>query len=106
MYIFGINISGQIILVCFGVIKEEVRASWSLWWVKSSQSEKNSQYNRKRASGAGHTQCVHHIWCSSEAASGNVVKYSKVRASWSSRSVKSSGYNRKRASGASHTQCV
>ena len=55
---------------------------------------------------------MRHIWCSSEVASGKVVKYSKVRASRSSRSVKSSRsekssrYNRKRASGARHTQCV
>ena len=56
-----------------------------------------------------HTQCMHHIRCSSIAASGNMVKFSAVCASWSSRSVKSSRsekssrYNRKRASGARHT---
>ena len=50
-------------------------ASQSSQSVKSSQSEKSSWYNRKRASGARHTQCVGHIGCSSKAASGNVVEY-------------------------------
>ena len=40
--------------------------------VKSSQSEKSSQYNRKRASVVSHTQCVCHIGCSSQAASSNM----------------------------------
>ena len=84
----------------------KVHASWSSRSVKSSWSEKSSWYNRKRASGACHTKCVRHIGCSSEAASGNVVKFSKVRASWSSWSVKSSRYNRKRASRARLTKCM
>ena len=41
-----------LLLVCFGVIKEEVRASRSSRSVKSSRSEKSSRYNRKRASGS------------------------------------------------------
>merc|ERR1711954_292321 len=55
---------------------------------------------------------MHHMGCSSEAASGKVVKFFKVRASQNSRSVKSSWsekssrYNRKRVSGAHHTKCV
>ena len=40
--------------------------------------EKSSRYNRKRASGAHHTKCVRQIGCSSEAASGNIVKFFKV----------------------------
>ena len=47
-----------------------------------------------------------HMGCSSKAASGNMVKFFKVRASRSSRLVKSSRYNRKRASGARHMKCV
>ena len=90
----------------------KVRASQSSRSVKSSWSEKSSQFNRKRASGAHHTKCVCHMGCSSKAASDNVVNFFKVHASWSSwsvkssRSEKSSRYNRKRASGARHTQCV
>ena len=42
---------------------------------RSSRSVKSSRYNRKRASGARHTQCVRHTGCSSEAASGNVVEF-------------------------------
>ena len=99
--------------------RESLRVSLTLlcalqssWSVKSSRSEKSSRYNRKRASGARHTKCVHHIGYSSEAASGNMVNFFKVRVSRSSRSVKSSQllksskYNRKRLSGARHTQCV
>ena len=48
----------------------------------------------------------HYIGCSSEAASGNMVKFSKVHASRISWSEKISRYNRKRASGASHTKCL
>ena len=81
-----------------------VFALQSSWWVKSSQSEKSSWYDRKTASGAHHTKCVHHIGCSSEAAPGNVVKFFKVhasRSSWlvkSSQSAKSSQYSRERVS--------
>ena len=64
-----------LLLVCFGVIKEEVRASRSSRSVKSSRLEKSSRYNRKRASGARHTKCVHHIGCSSKAASGDMEIY-------------------------------
>ena len=61
-----------------------------------------------RASRACHAKCVRHIGCSSEAASGNVVKFTIMRESQSSRSVKSSQleksswYNRNRASIVSH----
>ena len=69
-------------------------------------------------------KCMRHIGCSSKAASGNMPKFSELRASQSSNSEKSSHlekssrseksswlekssrYNRKRASGARHTQCV
>ena len=74
--------------------------------VKSSRSEKGLRYKRKKASKVRHTKCVHHIGCSSEAASGEVVEFYSVRATWSSRSEKSSQYNRKRASRACHTKCV
>ena len=56
----------------------KVRTSWSSWSVKSSRSENNlrseksSRYNRKRASGAHYTQCVHYKGCSSKATSGNM----------------------------------
>ena len=90
----------------------KVRASQSSRSVKSSWSEKSSQFNRKRASGAHHTKCVCHMGCSSKAASDNVVNFFKVHASWSSwsvkssRSEKSSRYNRKRASRARLTKCM
>ena len=58
--------------------------------VKGSRLEKSSRYNRKKVSIASHTLWVRHIGCSSKAASGNMVKYSKVRASRSARLVKSS----------------
>ena len=48
----------------------------------------------------------HYIGCSSEAASGNMVKFSKVHASRISRSEKISRYNRKRVSRAHHTKCM
>ena len=38
---------------------------------------KSSWYNRKRASGAHHTQCTRHKGCNSKAASGNVMKFLK-----------------------------
>ena len=48
----------------------------------------------------------HYIGCSSEAASGNMVKFSKVHASRISWSEKISRYNRKRVSRAHHTKCM
>ena len=68
-----------------------MRASWS------SRLEKSSGYNRNRASIESHTQCMHQLGCSSEAASGNVVKFFRVCASQSSQLEKSSQYNRKSA---------
>ena len=74
--------------------------------------EKSSWYNRKRASIVSHMKWVRHIGCSSEAASGNVVKFTIMRESQSSRSVKSSQleksswYNRNRASIVSHMKWV
>ena len=53
----------------------KVCAPWSSRSVKRSRLEKSSGYNRKRASGARHMKCVHHIGCSSKAVSGNVVIY-------------------------------
>ena len=49
-----------------------LRVSWSSQSIKSSGSEKNSLYNRKRASVARHMQCMHHIGCRSKAPSGNM----------------------------------
>ena len=74
--------------------------------VKSSRLEKSSCYIRKRVSGVCHTQCMHHIGCTSKAVSSNMVKFSKVHVSRSSQSEKSSQYNRKRASRAHHTKCM
>ena len=59
----------------------EVYASQSSRLVKSSRLEKSSWYNRKSVSIASHTKCMHHLRCSSKAALGNMVKFSRVQAS-------------------------